>query len=96
MFSSFEEPYVEPGIIKIMLETIELDASDSNNDKNQGLKKMLQIIKSNMLDEKSYLELHKDKKEFSMDEMIEFGVEEHRENISQIDQILEEKFSSVN
>jgi hypothetical protein len=31
-----------------------------------------------------------------MDRMIEFGVQEHQENISQIDQILEEKFSSVN
>ncbi len=95
MFTSFEQPYVEPEILKMMLETIELDSADSSSSRKDGLKKILETIKSNMIEELSYLELHEERGEVSMDEMIQFGVEEHRENISQIDQILQEKFSSV-
>jgi DNA-binding transcriptional ArsR family regulator len=96
MFSSYDEPYVEPEIIKLLLESIELDSDDCNANLKIGLKKMLGKIRSNMQKEMSYVELHNDKDTLSMDRMIEFGVQEHQENISQIDQILEEKFSSVN
>jgi len=96
MFSSFDDPYVPPEIIKVMLETIELDSDDAEIDQKKGMKKMLENIRDNIKNEISQKILHADDELTSMDEMVEFGIQEHQQNISQIDQILEEKFSSLN
>jgi hypothetical protein len=96
MFSSFEDPYVPPEIIKLMLETIELDSEEASIDHKKGMKKMLENIKENIKNEISPQILHNEDELTSLDEMVELGMQEHQENISQIDQILEEKFSSLN
>ncbi|MDP6334322.1 MAG: helix-turn-helix domain-containing protein [Candidatus Poseidoniaceae archaeon] len=96
MFSSFDDPYVPPEIIKIMLETIELDSEEANIDQKKGMKKMLENIRKNIKNEISPQILHDDDELTSLDEMVESGMQEHQQNISQIDQILEEKFSSIN
>ena len=96
MFSSFDDPYVPPEIIKVMLETIELDSDDAEIDQKKGMKKMLENIRDNIKNEISQKILHADDELTSMDEMVKFGIQEHQQNISQIDQILEEKFSSLN
>ena len=96
MFSSFEDPYVPPEIIKLMLETIELDSEEASIDHKKGMKKMLESIKENIKNEISPQILHNEDELTSLDEMVELGMQEHQENISQIDQILEEKFSSLN
>ena len=36
MFSSYDEPYVSPETIKLMLETIELDSQDANIDQRKA------------------------------------------------------------
>jgi hypothetical protein len=60
------------------------------------MKKMLENIKENIKNEISPQILHNEDELTSLDEMVELGMQEHQENISQIDQILEEKFSSLN
>jgi hypothetical protein len=96
MFSSFDDPYVPPEIIKLMLETIELDSEEANIDHKKGMKKMLEKIRDNIKNEISPEILHNEDELSSLDEMVELGMQEHQQNISQIDQILEEKFSSLN
>ena len=96
MFSSFDDPYVPPEIIKVMLETIELDSEEADIDQKKGMKKMLENIRDNIQNEVSQQILHDDNELTSLDEMVELGMQEHQQNISQIDQILEEKFSSLN
>ncbi len=96
MFSSFDEPYVSPETIKLMLETIELDSQDANIDQKKGMKKMLENIRDNIINEIVPNILHDDKEsDLTMDELVEYGMQEHKENISQIDQIMIEKFSSL-
>ena len=96
MFSSFDEPYVSPETIKLMLETIELDSQDANIDQKKGMKKMLENIRDNIKNEIVPNILHDDKEtDLTMDELVEYGMQEHKENISQIDQIMIEKFSSL-
>jgi DNA-binding transcriptional ArsR family regulator len=96
MFSSFDDPYVPPETIKLMLEAIELDSEEANINQKKGMKKMLETIRDNIKDEISPQILHNDNELTSLDEMVELGMQEHQQNISQIDQILEEKFSSLN
>ncbi|MDG1550637.1 MAG: helix-turn-helix domain-containing protein [Candidatus Poseidoniaceae archaeon] len=96
MFSSFDDPYVPPETIKLMLEAIELDSEEANNNQKKGMKKMLETIRDNIKNEISPQILHNDNELTSLDEMVELGMQEHQQNISQIDQILEEKFSSLN
>ena len=96
MFSSFDDPYVPPEIIKLMLETIELDSEEANIDHKKGMKKMLEKIRDNIKNEISPEILHNEDELSSLDEMVELGMQEHQQNISQIDLILEEKFSSLN
>ena len=96
MFSSFDDPYVPPETIKLMLEAIELDSEEANINQNKGMKKMLETIRDNIKNEISPQILHNDDELTSLDEMVELGMQEHQQNISQIDQILEEKFSSLN
>ncbi len=96
MFSSFDEPYVSPETIKLMLETIELDSQEANIDQKKGMKKMLENIRDNIINEIVPNILHDDKEsDLTMDELVEYGMQEHKENISQIDQIMIEKFSSL-
>ena len=96
MFSSFDEPYVSPETIKLMLETIELDSQDANIDQKKGMKKMLENIRDNIKNEIVPNILHDAKEtDLTMDELVEYGMQEHKENISQIDQIMIEKFSSL-
>ena len=96
MFSSFDEPYVSPETIKLMLETIELDSQYANIDQKKGMKKMLENIRDNIKNEIVPNILHDDKEtDLTMDELVEYGMQEHKENISQIDQIMIEKFSSL-
>ena len=96
MFSSFDDPYVPPETIKLMLEAIELDSEEANINQKKGMKKMLETIRDNIKNEISPQILHNDNELTSLDEMVELGMQEHQQNISQIDQILEEKFSSLN
>ncbi len=96
MFSSFDDPYVPPETIKLMLEAIELDSEEANINQKKGMKKMLETIRDNIKNEISLQILHNDNELTSLDEMVELGMQEHQQNISQIDQILEEKFSSLN
>ena len=96
MFSSFDEPYVDPETIKLMLETIELDSQDANMDQKKGMKKMLENIRDNIINEIAPNILYDDGKiPSTIDELVEYGMQEHKENISQIDQIMVEKFSSL-
>ena len=96
MFSSYDEPYVSPETIKLMLETIELDSQDANIDQKKGMKKMLENIRDNIMNEIAPNILYDDGKiPSTMDELVEYGMQEHKENISQIDQIMVEKFSSL-
>jgi hypothetical protein len=79
-----------------MLEAIELDSEEANINQKKGMKKMLETIRDNIKNEISPQILHNDNELTSLDEMVELGMQEHQQNISQIDQILEEKFSSLN
>ena len=96
MFSSFDEPYVDPETIRLMLDTVELDAQEANTDQKKGMKRMLENIRDNIKNEIAPNILHDDKEiPSSMDDLVEYGMQEHKENISQIDQIMVEKFSSL-
>tara|TARA_B110000444_G_C18851032_1_gene605634 strand:- start:2935 stop:3852 length:918 start_codon:yes stop_codon:yes gene_type:complete len=96
MFSSFDTPYVPPEVIKLMLEAIELDYQNSPTDQKRGMTSMLLNIRDNIKHEMSSKVLHDDGEASSHDEMVEFGIQEHQQHLSQINQILEGNLSSLN
>ena len=93
MFSSYDEAYTDPKLVKSLIETITMEVED--DDMNQ-VDNMIQIL-SNIKDSiKSQLTEVKQEEfdEITDDELIQMAVKEHEENISFIDEIIEEKFKT--
>ena len=93
MFSSYDEAYTDPKLVKSLIETVtmEIENDDMNLVDNMihllsGIKKS---IKSQIVELKS-----EDFDEKTDDELIELAVKEYEENLSFIDEIVEEKFKS--
>ena len=93
MFSSYDESYTDPKLVKSLIETITLEIED--DDMNQ-VENMLQIL--NGIKESIKLQLtevkHEEFDEITDDELIQMAVKEHEENISFIDEVIEEKFKT--
>ncbi len=94
MFSSFDEKFTDPKLVKELIETIVLESKDENLDYTKNMIKILNNIKHSI---KFEISPKKDSSydEISGDEMIELAVKEHNENISIIDDLIENRFKNT-
>ena len=93
MFSSFDEIYTDPKVVKNLIETVVLESESEELDITDNMVQLLNNIKKSI---KSQLgNLNEDLYEgITGEEMIELAVKEHQENLSYIDDVIEEKLTS--
>ena len=94
MFSSFDEKHTDPKLIKELIETIVLEFKNENYDNINAMISVLKDIKHSIEFE---IGPNKDSNYdgISSEEMIEMAVKEHKENISIIDDLIENKFKNT-
>lgn len=93
MFSSYDEAYTDPKLVKSLVETITMEVEDDDMNQVDNMIQILSGIKDSI---KSQLAEVKQEEfdEITDDELIQMAVKEHEENISFIDEIIEEKFKT--
>ena len=93
MFSSFDELYTDPKVVKSLIETVVLESESDELDITDNMLYILNNIKKSI---KTQLgDLSEDLYEgITGEEMIELAVKEHQENLSYIDDVIEEKLKS--
>ncbi|MBT4919796.1 MAG: hypothetical protein HON10_00185 [Euryarchaeota archaeon] len=93
MFSSFDEIYTDPKVVKNLIETVVLESESEELDITDNMVQLLNNIKKSI---KTQLgNLNEDLYEgITGEEMIELAVKEHQENLSYIDDVIEEKLTS--
>ena len=93
MFSSYDEAYTDPKLVKSLIETITMEVEDDDMNQVDNMIQILTGIKDSI---KSQLTEVKQEEfdEITDDELIQMAVKEHEENISFIDEIIEEKFKT--
>jgi len=93
MFSSFDEIYTDPKVVKNLIETVVLESESEELDITDNMVQLLNNIKKSI---KTQLgNLNDDLYEgITGEEMIELAVKEHQENLSYIDDVIEEKLTS--
>ena len=93
MFSSYDEAYTDPKLVKSLIETITMEVEDDDMNQVDNMIQILSGIKDSI---KSQLTEVKQEEfdEITDDELIQMAVKEHEENISFIDEIIEEKFKT--
>ena len=93
MFSSFDEIYTDPKVVKNLIETVVLESESEELDITDNMVYLLNNIKTSI---KTQLgNLNDDLYEgITGEEMIELAVKEHQENLSYIDDVIEEKLKS--
>tara|TARA_B100001115_G_scaffold184890_1_gene189645 strand:- start:1605 stop:2522 length:918 start_codon:yes stop_codon:yes gene_type:complete len=93
MFSSYDETYTDPKLVKSLIETITLEVDNDDLNTTDSMLLILSDIKSSIKTQISEIK-HEDFDQITDDELIEMAVKEHEENISFIDDFIEEKFKS--
>jgi len=93
MFSSYDEPYTNPKVVKELIETMALESANDERDREKNMLQILENIKQTIHSEIISIK-EEDYNSISGDEMIEMAVKEHQENISFIEDIMEENFKS--
>jgi len=93
MFSSYDEPYTNPKVVKELIETMALENANDERDREKNMLQILENIKQTIHSEIISIK-EEDYNSISGDEMIEMAVKEHQENISFIEDIMEENFKS--
>lgn len=93
MFSSFDEIYTDPKVVKNLIETVVLESESEELDITDNMVQLLNNIKKSI---KTQLgNLNEDLYEgITGEEMIELAVKEHQENLSYIDDAIDEKLTS--
>ena len=93
MFSSFDELYTDPKVVKNLMETVVLESETEELDITDNMIHILNNIKQSI--ETQLSNLTEDLYEgITGEEMIELAVKEHQENLSYIDDVIEEKLKS--
>ena len=72
-----------------------IDARDIGFSNTDGFREMLSSMRSNLEDELSAQELYLQKRHGRDDELIQASMDEHRHNLSHIDEILRSKDSQT-
>lgn len=93
MFSSYDESYTDPKLVKSLIETITMEVESDDLNQVANMLQILSEIKSSISSQITEIK-HEDFDQITDDELIEMAVKEHEENISFIDDIVEEKFKS--
>ena len=93
MFSSYDESYTDPKLVKSLIETITLETEDDDLNQVENMIQILNGIKESIKSQLTEVK-HEEFDEITDDELIQMAVKEHEENISFIDDIIEEKFKT--
>ena len=93
IFSSFDESYTDPKLVKSLIETISLEVENEDTNLVDNMIKVLNDIKKSITSQISEMK-HEEFDQITDDELIQMAVKEHEENISFIDEIVEEKFET--
>ncbi|RJU80102.1 MAG: hypothetical protein DWC09_08075 [Candidatus Poseidoniales archaeon] len=93
MFSSLNGVYLSPESIRESIETMVIEARDIGFSDTDGFREMMRNMRVNLEDELPAQELYLQKLHRSDDELIQASMEEHRHNLSHIDEILRSKES---
>tara|TARA_B100001093_G_scaffold438455_1_gene437854 strand:- start:2250 stop:3167 length:918 start_codon:yes stop_codon:yes gene_type:complete len=93
MFSSFDELYTDPKVVKNLMETVVLESENEELDITDNMIHILNNIKQSIQTQLSNLteDLYEG---ITGEEMIELAVKEHQENLSYIDDVIEEKLKA--
>lgn len=91
MFSSLNSVYLSPESIRESIETMVIEARDIGISDTDGFREMMRNIRTNLEDELPAQELYLQKRHASDDELIQASMEEHRHNLSHIEEILRSK-----
>jgi hypothetical protein len=93
MFSSYDEAYTDPKLVKSLIETVTMEIENDDMNLVDNMIHLLSGIKNSI--KSQIVELKsEDFDEKTDDELIELAVKEYEENLSFIDEIVEEKFKS--
>ena len=93
MFSSYDESYTDPKLVKSLIETVTLEVENDEMNQVDNMIRLLSEIKKSINSQIVELKAE-DFEEKSDDELIKLAVKEYEENLSFIDEIVEEKFKS--
>ena len=93
MFSSYDESYTDPKLVKSLIETITLEIEDDDMNQVENMLQILNGIKDSIKIQLTEVK-HEEFDEITDDELIQMAVKEHEENISFIDEVIEEKFKT--
>lgn len=91
MFSSLNSVYLSPESIRESIETMVIEARDIGISDTDGFREMMRNIRTNLEEELPAQELYLQKRHASDDELIQASMEEHRHNLSHIEEILRSK-----
>ena len=93
MFSSYDEAYTDPKLVKSLIETVTMEVENDDMNLVDNMIHLLSDIKKSISSQ--IVELKSEEfDEKTDDELIELAVKEYEENLSFIDEIVEEKFKS--
>jgi predicted TIM-barrel fold metal-dependent hydrolase len=93
MFSSYDESYTDPKLVKSLIETVIMEVENDDMNLVDNMIHLLSEIKKSITAQ--IVELKNDDFEQKTDdELIKLAVKEYEENLSFIDEIVEEKFKS--
>jgi hypothetical protein len=93
MFSSYDEAYTDPKLVKSLIETVTMEIENDDMNLVDNMIHLLSDIKKSISSQ--IVELKSEEfDEKTDDELIELAVKEYEENLSFIDEIVEEKFKS--
>ena len=93
MFSSYDESYTDPKLVKSLIETVTMEVENDEMNQVDNMIRLLSEIKKSINSQIVELKAE-DFEEKSDDELIKLAVKEYEENLSFIDEIVEEKFKS--
>ena len=94
MFSSYDESYTDPKLVKSLIETISLEVEAEDLNQVDNMIEILSDIKLSINSQITDLK-HEDFDQITDDELIQMAVKEHEENISFINDIVEDKFKTT-
>ncbi len=95
MFSSLNNVYLSPESIRDSIHTMVDEAQDIGTYDSDGFRQMLSQIRNNIQNELPAKKLYLQKRLGNDEELIEASMEEHRQNLSRIDEILRAKKSQT-
>tara|TARA_B100000900_G_C20598612_1_gene724517 strand:- start:375 stop:1292 length:918 start_codon:yes stop_codon:yes gene_type:complete len=93
MFSSYDESYTDPKLVKSLIETVTMEVENDEMNQVDSMIRLLSEIKKSINSQIVELKAE-DFEGKSDDELIKLAVKEYEENLSFIDEIVEEKFKS--